>query len=93
MENRKAHKLVRDGAFRNIQHKNIVAEIRPIVKQINSNFNTDQPQFLNQVIVDLVKFFITENKPNKAIKVLQAFGLGDGLAEYFVSAILEGVIA
>jgi hypothetical protein len=49
-------------------------------------------KFLNQTIVDLVKSFIRENKPDQAIEILEAVGFGDGLAEFFVSAIKTGVL-
>ena len=34
MQNQKAHKLRRDGAFRNIHHKNIISESRPSCQAI-----------------------------------------------------------
>jgi hypothetical protein len=93
MPNQKALKLDRDGASRNIQNTPIVSEYQANVKQITSSFKSSRPKFLNQTIVDLVKSFIRENKPDQAIEILEAVGFGDGLAEFFVSAILKGVIA
>jgi len=92
MTNQKAHKLDRDGASRDIYHTSIVCQYQSNVKQITSNFKSSRPKFLNQTIVDLVKSFIRENKPDQAIEVLQSVGFGDGLAKFFVSAIKTGVL-
>jgi len=93
MQNQKALKRARDGASRNILYSPTIDEYQANVKQVNSSFKSSRPKFLNQTIVDLVKSFIRENKPDQAIEILEAVGFGDGLAEFFVSAILKGVIA
>jgi hypothetical protein len=92
MQNQKALKLDRDGAFRNILYSPTIDEYQANVKQITSSFKSSRPKFLNQTIVDLVKSFIRENKPDQAIEVLQSVGFGDGLAEFFVIGMMMGVL-
>jgi len=92
MQNQKAHKPGRKGAFKNIQNTPIVSEYRANINQITSSFKSSRPNFLNQTIVNLVKSFIHENKPDSAMEVLEAIGFRDGLAELLVSAIRLGVL-
>ena len=93
MKTQKPQNVTGMGVSAKIFNKNIITKPSPNVKRITSNFKSSRPKFLNQTIVDLVKSFIRENKPDQAIEVLQSVGFGDGLAEFFVSAILKGVIA
>jgi len=70
---------------------NFIKDVKQLDKPIFRLSNGSYSKFLNQAIIDLVKSFINENKPDRAIEILEAVGFGE-VAEFFVSAIKLGVM-
>jgi hypothetical protein len=81
MQNQKAHKLRRDGAFRNILYSPTIDEYQANVKQINRS----STNFLNQDNTALATSFIENGQPEEAVKMLVAIGLDELLASFLVS--------